>query len=205
MEIAKSTSDRRRGVVILLLVAVLMASLVYLAISDRADAQVIGHINQQPVTLERFEDEIRLQQVRYQLANRPGQEVITPELLNRMISDLLLLQGAEEAEVAVEQEEVDSEVEAVLDRANSSRQQMTRLLAELRLDWEVFERSIREYLTLRRFQKEVLLDEVPAGERSAFLRDWMSESYEQAEIEFDPEFLVSVNSAGLLPALDPEG
>jgi len=205
MEIAKSTSDRRRGVVILLLVAVLMASLVYLAISDRADAQVIGHINQQPVTLERFEDEIRLQQVRYQLANRPGQEVITPELLNRMISDLLLLQGAEEAEVAVEQEEVDSEVEAVLDRANSSRQQMTRLLAELRLDWEVFERSIREYLTLRRFQKEVLLDEVPAGERSAFLRDWMFESYERAEIEFDAEFLATVNPAGLPPALDPGG
>lgn len=205
MAIVKPTFDRRRGVIILLLAVALLAGLIYIALSERTDTQVIGRINQQPVTLERFEDEIRLQQVRYQLVNRPEQEVIGAELLNRMVGDLLLVQAAENADVAVEQEEVDSEIDVVLSRTNSSRQQMTRILADHRLDWEVFERSIREYLTVRRFQDEVLLAEVPARERSAFLREWLSENFQQAEIEFDAEFLATVNSADLSPALDPGG
>ena len=205
MEIVEEKSDRRLSVMVLLLIAATAAIVIYTALPERADAQIIGHINQQPVTLERFEAEVRLQQVKDRLSNRFEQEVSTAESLNRMIGDLLLLQGAERADVAVEQVEVDSEVDSVLDRVNSSRPQMKRLLADNKLDWEVFERSIRDYLTLKRFQEDVLLTDVPVGERSAILRDWLSESYQQAEIEFDPEFLDTVNSGGLPSDLVPEG
>jgi parvulin-like peptidyl-prolyl isomerase len=115
-----------------------------------------------------------------------------------LIGDLLLLQDAEQAQVTVEQTEVESEVEAVLGRVNSSRDQMDQLLEEEGLDWDVFERSIREYLTIRRFQDEVLLAAVPAAERGAVLQDWVSASYAQAEIDFDAGFLADVN-AGVFP------
>jgi parvulin-like peptidyl-prolyl isomerase len=204
METVMSKSRRRQVVIIFLLAAVVLVTLVIIALPKSADAQVIGHVNQQPVTLERFEEEILLQQVRDRLANRPETEVNSAELLNRMIGDLLLLQEASKAEVTVEQEEVESEVEAVLSRVNTSRSQMSQLLADQGLDWDVFERSILEYMTLRRFQEEVLLVEVSAAERGAVLQNWMSETYSQAEIDFDPEFLQEVNSESL-PTFEDQG
>ncbi len=201
METEAKISYRRYGVIILLLAAAVTA-LVYFTLPDRTDTFVIGHVNQQSVTLERFEEEVLLQRVRARLANRTVQQDNPAEALNQLIGDLLLLQDAEQADVTVEQTEVESEVEAVLGRVNSSRDQMDQLLAEEGLDWDVFERSIREYLTIRRFQDKVLLATVPAAERDAVLQDWVSASYAQAEIDFDAGFLDDVN-AGLFP-LGPE-
>jgi parvulin-like peptidyl-prolyl isomerase len=197
METEAKKSYRRYGVIILVLAAAVTA-LVYFTLPDRTDSLVIGHVNQQSVTLERFEEEVLLQRVRDRLANRSVQEDNPAESLNQLIGDLLLLQDAEQADVTVEQTEVESEVEAVLGRVNSSRDQMDRLLKEEGLDWEVFERSIREYLTIRRFQDEVLLAAVPAAEQGAVLQDWVSASYAQAEVDFDAGFLADVN-AGVFP------
>jgi parvulin-like peptidyl-prolyl isomerase len=197
METEAKKSYRRYGVIILVLAAAVTA-LVYFTLPDRTDTLVIGHVNQQSVTLERFEEDVLLQRVRDRLAKRTVQEDNPAESLNQLIGDLLLLQDAEQAEVTIEQTEVDSEVEAVLGRVNSSRDKMDQLLKEEGLDWDVFERSIREYLTIRRFQDEVLLAAVPAAERGAVLQDWVSASYTQAEIDFDAGFLEDV-SAGVFP------
>jgi parvulin-like peptidyl-prolyl isomerase len=198
MEAEAKKSYLRPGAILLLLAAAAVTALVYFTLADRAGAQVIGHVNQQSVTMELFEEEILLQRVRDRLADRAVREDNLAASLNQMIGDLLLLQEAAEAEVTIEQTEVESEVEAVLDRVNSSRGEMEQLLTDEGLDWDVFERSIREYLTIRRYQEDVLLAVVPATERSTVLQDWMSASYALAEIEFDPDFLEDVN-AGIFP------
>lgn len=205
METEAKKSDRRLGVIVLLLAVVAVAAFILFAPPDRSDDEMIGHVNHESVTLQRFEEEILLQRVRNRMANRPDQEDNPGESLNQLIRDLLMLQEAAEMEVAVEQAEVDSEIEAVLNRVNTSRAEMNELLADEGLDWDVFERSIRDYLTLDSFLEDVLLAEVPSADRGIIMRDWISQSYALADIEFDEDFLEEINTGNLLLTQGQEG
>ena len=204
MEAEARKSNRRLGAIVLLLAAAAVAALIYFTLPDRSEEEVIGHVNHETVTLARFEEEILLQRIRNRLANRPEQGDNPADALNQLIADILLLQEAAEMEVALEQAEVDSEVEEVLDRANTSRAEMSQLLADEGLKWDMFQRSIRDYLTLDRFLEDVLLTGIPATQRSAVLRDWITQSYALADIEFDEDFLNEINAGDLLLTQDRE-
>ncbi len=155
--------------------------------------EVVGTVDGKELTRERFEEEVRLSEVKYELTDQPDREVNRPELLNRMIGDYLLIHGAEEAGVRVEDSEVEGEIDSILGRFQISREEMDRVLSDHMLRWQVFENSVWEYLMLNRYIDEVLLEDIPLNEQEAHLEAWMAERYSRAELEFDQAFLDEVN------------
>ena len=169
----------------------------FIAVSRRAapDAiptQVVATINETQITLAEFEAEVQLQAVKNELTGR-DRKVEKPALFNRMIGDILLLQAANEAGVNASPDMIEAEIDAILGRYDTSREEMTALLEQHGLSWAIFEESIHQYLTMSQYIDDDLLADVAAGERKAFLDNWMSEQYEEASLSFDQSFLDSIN------------
>jgi len=181
---------------LLVLAAILVGTVTFVAyrqVNGRQNS-VIASINGQEITLNQFEDEVELSRLKRELANRPESPVNRPELMNRMIGDVLLLQAAESAGVQVEDTAVQAEIDAILNRLSLTREEMARQLEHHDLGWAVFEGSVRDYLVLSKFVDDSLLANVAPGERKQHLDSWMSEQYRSADMTFDQDFLDSINS-----------
>ncbi len=192
---------RRRWLPALLIAVIFAAALLAIyrfsgsrIFAEFGDREVVGTVEGVVITRERFEEEVRLSEVKYELNNQPDREVNRPELLNRMIGDYLLIHGANEAGIQVEDREVQGEIDSILGRFGVTRAEMDRVLSEHTLRWRVFENSVWEYLMLTHFVDDVLLKDVPFGEREARLEAWMATRYNEAELDFDQAFLDEVNS-----------
>lgn len=168
------------------------------ALGSNPQEPILGTVNGEPITAERFEHEIRLQQLRNDLSGHPGLAVDQARVLNRLVGDFLMLQAAAEQQVTVSRMEVEAETADLLRRTNKTREQFEALLADHQLAWEDLNRSIHEYLAILRFQNEILLKDVPAQGRAAAFDEWITDRYAAADIRFDQQFLDEVN-AGALP------
>ena len=182
----------------LLIVVALALLLLFLAGMNRlrqGNGRVIATINGQDILLDQYQTELRLKELKYDLAGRSIDEINEAELLNRMIGDVLLLQAASGANVTADEARVQSEIDGILARNALSRAEMSDLLAKHDLDWSAFEGSVRDYVTLSRFTDDVLLAEVGVSGRQATLKAWMSEQYQTADLSFDQEFLDAINGS----------
>ncbi|MFQ5399886.1 MAG: SurA N-terminal domain-containing protein [Anaerolineae bacterium] len=181
---------------LLVLAAILVGAVTFVAyrqVNGRRNS-VIASINGQEITLNQFKDEAELSRLKRELANRPESPVNRPELMNRMIGDVLLLQAAENAGVQVKDTAVQAEIDAILNRLSLTREEMARQLEQHDLGWAVFEGSVRDYLVLSKFVDDSLLADVAPGERKQHLDSWMLEQYRSADMTFDQGFLDSINS-----------
>jgi hypothetical protein len=154
---------------------------------------VVATINGQPITREQFEAEVRLKEMKSALAHRPNRSVDRAELLNRIISDTLMLQAAKSNDLFPDPLLVNEEMGRILGRFQLSRDEMALLLAGYDLAWADFERSVWEYVKISRFMTGTLLADVSQG-KQAYLDAWISKQYEEAELSFDQSFLTAVNA-----------
>ncbi|RMG94267.1 MAG: hypothetical protein D6706_14045 [Chloroflexi bacterium] len=183
-------------VIPLLLTAVITILTTIITLHPTTQAQsspTIAHINGQPITEAHFQTELELQRVKYELTQR-NYPVNQAALFNRIIGDTLILQAAAADGYQVEDTLVENEINAILNRFGINRNEMTQILRNHQLDWQVFETSVREYTILTHYLDDVVLANINYADRQNFLQNWMSDQYNNAKMDFDQTFLDRINA-----------
>ncbi len=161
----------------------------------------IGTVNDQVITLEQFETEVRFENFRSATLPSAGAQMDRPLLLNRIVLEAIVLQAADEAGVSVTGAELDAEMGGILSEFGISQAQMTEQLAEHSLSWGDFQASVERFLLIRRYINDVLLVDIPLEQQGLFLQLWATEQVSMADISFDPTFLESIGAVGPNSAL----
>ncbi len=157
--------------------------------TSREARTVIGTINQQDISFLQFQNEVRFQELRQAMRQQENLPVNKAAILNRMVSDILLLQGAEEAGIEVSDEAVHAAIENVYQTYGISTSDFEAILIEKDIRFADFETSIRNYLKVLLFTEVEILGGVAAANRQAALQSWMTERFDASGTEFDPDFL----------------
>lgn len=158
------------------------------------DEMIVGSVGETAVTLRMFQNEVGLQAARNQISGRENDVINQAELLNRLIGDILLLEGAEIAGIELKNQDLDNSIENFLTRNDLSREEFVKILEKNRTDWEGFEQSMHDYLVMTKFVNGVLLKGVDFSNQSTVIETWVSDRYQLAGITFDETFLAAVNS-----------
>ena len=116
-------------------------------------------------------------------------------ILNRLIGDILLLQGAARAGIIIPAAVTENEIDAILARQGQTRREMAQLLARHDVSWSDFRTSVADYLRLSRFIEGPLLAATAGGQRQEALQTWLAGQYNVATLQFDPAFLDAVNTS----------
>lgn len=182
--------------VLLLLIA--LSALTQAIAASPETPHIVATINGQTITQERFEEEVRLKQMKLALANRSAKPN-EADLLNRIIADTLTLQAANSTGLFIDPALVEAEIRLILGRSQVTRAEMELLLDGHDLTWHDFERSVWEYVKMSHFLTELLLADISQGKQD-YLESWMSEQFHQAELSFDQAFLARINAPA--PSID---
>ncbi len=161
----------------------------------------VGNVNEQVITLEGFETEIRLAQLRFGSLGQNPDDIDKTALLTRIVLETLILQSAEEAGVRVGGDDLSGQIDIILVEFNVTRPELVERLQDLSLTWEEFENSVIQFLTIRQFVDEELLSTIPPNQQEVYLRVWAADRILSSDISFDPQFLDSIGASASHPVL----
>ncbi len=193
-------------IVALVLVTVLTAVTAAVAVLNPLEARSqsftpVGNVNEQVITLEGFETEIRLAQLRFGSLGQNPDDIDKTALLTRIVLETLILQSAEEAGVRVGGDDLSGQIDIILVEFNVTRPELVERLQDLSLTWEEFENSVIQFLTIRQFVDEELLSTIPPNQQEVYLRVWAADRILSSDISFDPQFLDSIGASASHPVL----
>lgn len=187
------TSHSWRGFLILAIAVTLFGLILVIIFREENTDSFVTAVNGQTMTRDQFEAETALQELKNELTGR-DQTIDKPALLNRMIGDMLLLEAAATSGVDAPDTETQAEIDLILARFGVTRDQMTIQLIDHGLTWSQFENSVHDYLTITHYVNEQILAEVAIADRREALDEWMAAQYQAADMQFDQDFLDSINS-----------
>lgn len=188
-------ANRSWRIILVLIAAIgIILGIIWAGSTREKSMPFVAAVNDNTITLNQFEAEVALQEVKYELTGRE-QAVDKPALLNRMIGDMLLLEAAGDSGVKALGAETQAEIDAILTRFNVSRAEMTERLSAHGLAWTQFEKSVQEYKIITRYVDDELLAELSLAEKKEALDAWMAAQYQAAELRFDQDFLDSINTS----------
>ncbi len=182
------------GIIVLLAATVLLVFFASQGITSDMlrlpDNSWIIKVNNRPISVEQYEREAGIERVRMVLAGADPAQFNPGSIIDGMITNKIIQNGADDAGLVPPQEEIDAEIEGVLFSLGMTEADLDQMLVENGTSLDGLRESIGEFLVRLDFITNVLLVDYPEEEWNARFDEWIANQQAAANIEINEDVLM---------------
>ncbi|NOX61493.1 MAG: redoxin domain-containing protein [Chloroflexi bacterium] len=161
-------------------------------VSVDAPPEVVAYIDEQPVSVDQWEQAKAYAQVTMELLAEPGAVMDERSVFDAYIEDLLIVQEAAEEGFTVSDEEVEAEERRILTVAGVDERALEEALARVGLSREAWREELARGVLAANYIEKVALADVAPAERGQRRADWLNDLRDKHQIILALEHPVTV-------------